>query len=318
MRQSPAVVPNETMTPPTIPSPLARRLLGRRGFLMGSALGATAALASMAEIAQAAGASPARRMSVIFIGHGSPMNALADNAFTRRLAAWGRELPRPTAILSVSAHWLSRGATGVTVQTRPKTIHDFGGFPQALFDIEYPAPGHPALAREAVGAVKQTPVIATEQWGLDHGTWTVLKHLYPKADVPVFQLSIDYDKPAAFHHAVGRDLAALRDQGVLVMGSGNVVHNLRATDRGTPDGLKASRPWAQSFDDAVKAALAGRDDRALIGYEKLEGASIAVATPDHYFPFLYALGAAAPGERAKTVYEGFQSGTLGMRCLQFG
>jgi len=136
--------------------------------------------------------------------------------------------------------------------------------------------------------------------------------------VPVFQLSIDYDKPAAFHHAVGRDLAALRDQGVLVMGSGNVVHNLRATDRGTPDGFKASRPWAQSFDEAVKAALAGRDDRALIGYEKLEGASTAVATPDHYFPFLYALGAAAPGERAKTVYEGFQSGTLSMRCLQFG
>ena len=318
MRQSPALVPNETMTPPTIPSPQATRLLGRRGFLMGAALGATAALASMAEIAHAAGASTARRMPVIFIGHGSPMNALADNAFTRRLAAWGRELPRPTAILSVSAHWLSRGATGVTVQTRPKTIHDFGGFPQALFDIEYPAPGHPALAREAVGAVKQTPVIATEQWGLDHGTWTVLKHLYPKADVPVFQLSIDYDKPAAFHHAVGRDLAALRDQGVLVMGSGNVVHNLRATDRGTPDGPKASRPWAQSFDDAVKAALAGRDDRALIGYQKLEGASTAVATPDHYFPFLYALGAAAPGERAKTVYEGFQSGTLGMRCLQFG
>jgi len=285
---------------------------------MGSALGATAALASMAEIAQAAGASTARRMPVIFIGHGSPMNALADNAFTRRLAAWGRELPRPTAILSVSAHWLSQGATGVTVQTRPKTIHDFGGFPQALFDIEYPAAGHPALARETIGVVKQTPVIATEQWGLDHGTWSVLKHLYPKADVPVFQLSIDYDKPAAFHHAVGRDLAALRDQGVLVMGSGNVVHNLRVTDRGTPDNPKASRPWAQSFDDAVKAALAGRDDRALIGYEKLEGASTAVATPDHYFPFLYALGAAAPGERAKTVYEGFQSGTLGMRCLQFG
>ncbi len=318
MRQSPALVPNETMTPPTIPSSLAARLLGRRGFLMGSALGATGALASMTEIAHAAGAAPARRMPVIFIGHGSPMNALADNAFTRRLAAWGRELPRPTAILSVSAHWLSQGATGVTVQTRPKTIHDFGGFPQALFDIEYPAAGHPALAREAIGAVKQTPVIATEQWGLDHGTWSVLKHLYPKADVPVFQLSIDYDKPAAFHHAVGRDLAALRDQGVLVMGSGNVVHNLRATDRGTPDGPKASRPWAQSFDDAVKAALAGRDDRALIGYEKLEGASTAVATPDHYFPFLYALGAAAPGERAKTVYEGFQSGTLGMRCLQFG
>ncbi|RQO64194.1 4,5-DOPA dioxygenase extradiol [Variovorax sp. KBW07] len=299
-------------TRPAMPEP------GRRGFLMGSALGATAALASLASFSHAAQGAPARRMPVVFIGHGTPMNAIADNAFTRRLSAWGRELPRPSAILSVSAHWLSRGATGVTVQERPKTIHDFGGFPQALFDVEYPAPGHPLLAREAIGVVKQTPVIATEQWGLDHGTWSVLKHLYPKADIPVFQLSIDYDKPAAFHYAVGRDLAALRDQGVLVMGSGNVVHNLRATDRGTADGPKASRPWAQSFDDAVKSALAGRDDRALVGYEKLEGASTAVATPDHYFPFLYALGAAGASERAKTVYEGFQSGTLSMRCLQFG
>ena len=292
--------------------------LGRRGFLLGSALGATTTLASLCSLSQAAAGAPSQRMPVIFIGHGSPMNALADNAFTRRLAAWGRELPRPSAILSVSAHWLSRGATGVGMQERPKTIHDFGGFPQALFDVEYPAPGHPALAREAVGAVTQTGVIGTQQWGLDHGTWTVLKHLYPKAEIPVFQLSIDYDKPAAFHYAIGRDLAALRDKGVLVMGSGNVVHNLRATDRGTPDGLTASRPWAQSFDDAVKAALAGRDDRALIAYEKLEGAATAVAMPDHYFPFLYALGAAGAGERPKTVYEGFQSGTLSMRCLQFG
>lgn len=204
------------------------------------------------------------------------------------------------------------------MQERPKTIHDFGGFPQALFDIEYPAPGHPALAREAIGTVKQAAVVGTQQWGLDHGTWTVLKHLYPKADIPVFQLSIDYDQPAAFHYAVGRDLAVLRSMGVLVMGSGNLVHNLRATDRGTPDGPVASRPWAQSFDDAVKAALAGRDDRALVGYERLAGASTAVATPDHYFPFLYALGAAGTGERAKTVYEGFQSGTLSMRCIQFG
>lgn len=286
----------------------------RRGFLKGSAMAATSMLASLA----CAAPSPARRMPVIFIGHGSPMNAISDNAFTQRLAAWGRELPPPTAVLSVSAHWLSRGATGVGVQERPKTIHDFGGFPQALFDVDYPAPGHPALAREALGAVKQAPVVATQQWGLDHGTWSVLRHLYPKANVPVFQLSIDYDKPAAFHYAVGRDLAVLREKGVLVMGSGNVVHNLRATDRGTPDALKATRPWAQSFDDAVKSALAGRDDRTLVAYEKIAGADTAVATPDHYYPFLYALGAAGATERAKTVYEGFQSGTLSMRCLQFG
>jgi 4,5-DOPA dioxygenase extradiol len=285
---------------------------------MASALGATAALASLATLSHAAAGAPARRMPVIFIGHGTPMNAIADNAFTRRLSAWGRELPPPTAILSVSAHWLSRGATGVGMQAKPKTIHDFGGFPQALFDVEYPAPGHPALAQETVGAVKQTPVIATEQWGLDHGTWSVLKHLYPKADVPVFQLSIDYDKPAAFHYAVGRDLAALRDKGVLVMGSGNVVHNLRATDRGVPEG-PATRPWAQSYDDAVKKALLARDDKRLIAWENLDASvNMAVPTPDHYFPFLYALGAAAPDEKPRMVFEGFHSGTLSMRCVQFG
>ncbi|MDI3383285.1 4,5-DOPA dioxygenase extradiol [Xenophilus aerolatus] len=307
------------MQPHLLPLPPSTELAWSRRRWVSSALGATAALAAMAANVHAAGTQgPQRRMPVIFIGHGSPMNALADNAFTRRLAEWGRALPRPSAILSVSAHWLSRGATGVGVQAQPRTIHDFGGFPQALFDVQYPAPGHPALARETAGAVRQTPVVATEQWGLDHGTWTVLRHLYPKADVPVFQLSIDYDKPPAFHYAVGRDLAALRDQGVLVMGSGNVVHNLRATDRATPDGRVASRPWAQSFDDAVKAALAGRDDRALLDHARLPGADMATAMPDHYYPFLYALGAAAPSERARTVYEGFQSGTLSMRCVQFG
>jgi len=284
-----------------------------------SALGATSALSTLSDLAQAAGGPrPQRRMPVIFVGHGSPMNAIQDNPFTQRLQAWGRELPPPTAILSVSAHWLSQGATGVGVQALPRTIHDFGGFPQALFDIQYPAPGHPALARETAALVKQTSVQATEQWGLDHGTWTVLKYLYPRADVPVFQLSIDYDQPAAFHYAVGRDLAALRDKGVLVMGSGNVVHNLRATDRGLPAAATASRPWAQQFDDAVKAALAGRDDQALIGYQKLPGAATAVATPDHYYPFLYALGAAGPTERARTVFESFHAGTLSMRCVQFG
>ncbi|MEJ8810219.1 4,5-DOPA dioxygenase extradiol [Variovorax ureilyticus] len=257
-------------------------------------------------------------MPTIFIGHGSPMNALRDNEFTRRLVAWGKALPAPTAILSVSAHWLTQGVTGVGIQERPKTIHDFGGFPQALFDIEYPAPGHPAIARLAAGLVTQGRVVTTQQWGLDHGTWTVLKYLYPKADVPVFQLSVDYDRPAAFHYAVGRELAALRDKGVLILGSGNIVHNLRATDRGVPDAPSASRPWAQSFDDAVKSALRGRDDKALIDFDKLEGASVAVATPDHYYPFLYPLGAAGSGERAQTIYEGFQSGTLSMRCVQFG
>jgi 4,5-DOPA dioxygenase extradiol len=294
----------------------------RRGFLLNTAtLSAGAALATLSTIsslAHAAGGAAKVRMPVIFIGHGTPMNAVRQSAFTRRLSTWGRELPRPTAILSVSAHWLSRGATGVGIQERPKTIHDFGGFPQELFDVQYPAPGHPELAREVASLVRQTRVTPTQQWGLDHGTWTVLKHLYPKADVPVFQLSIDYDKPAAFHYALGQELAALRDKGVLILGSGNVVHNLRATDRGVPDGMKASRAWAQSFDEAVKSALAERDHAALQNYAKLEGAATAVATPDHYFPFLYALGAGGAQQAPKTVHEGFQSGTISMRCVQFG
>lgn len=295
-------------------------LSSRRHFLTrASTLSALAATTTLARLAEAQTThTPARRMPVIFIGHGSPMNALRDTAFTRRLAQWGKELPKPAAILSVSAHWLSRGATGVNIQQRPRTIHDFGGFPQALHDMQYPAPGHPVLAREAAAAVKQTQVIPTDQWGLDHGTWTVLKHLYPQADIPVFQLSIDYDRPANFHHAVGRDLAALRDKGVLVLGSGNVAHNLRMTDRDVGDTASASRPWAQSFDDAVQKALAGRDDAALLAYQRLPGAQTAVATPDHYYPFLYSVGAAAPSEKAQTIFEGFQSGTISMRCLQFG
>ncbi len=294
----------------------------RRRWLQGTgawaAVTALQTLGTQVHAQTARNARPQRRMPVIFIGHGSPMNAISDSAFTRRLARWGQELPRPSAILSVSAHWLTRGTTAIDVQTRPKTIYDFSGFPAALTGISYPAPGDPARARQAAALVKQAKVVATQDWGLDHGTWTVLHHLYPRADIPVFQLSVDYDQPAAFHRAVGRDLAALRDSGVLILGSGNVAHNLRATDRGRPDGVMASRPWAQAFDNAVQQALAERDDAALTAYAKLPGADVAVATPDHYYPFMYALGAAVPQERPKTIYEGFQSGTISMRCVQFG
>jgi len=293
-----------------------RRLL--EAALPVAALGA---LSAVAELAAARTESAVQRMPVLFIGHGSPMNAIQDNAFTRFLGGWPAKLARPKAILVISAHWLTPGATAVGVQANPKTIHDFGGFPKALFDMQYPAPGAPEFAREAASVVHRAKVLPTEEWGLDHGTWTVLHHLYPGADVPVFQLSIDYDKPASFHHAVGRELAALRERGVLIVGSGNVVHNLRATDR--IEGLTptASRAWAQTFDDAVKSALASRDDMALVNYARLGGdaAATAVQTPDRYFPFLYALGASdSLSERAVSVFEGFQAGTLSMRCVQFG
>ncbi|MEZ5646268.1 MAG: 4,5-DOPA dioxygenase extradiol [Burkholderiaceae bacterium] len=297
--------------------------LSRRHILHHAALSASVgALGSLALSLRAeAGsppAAPVERMPVLFIGHGSPMNAISENGFTRALNQWGRRLPRPTAILVVSAHWLTDGVTGVTVNERPPTIHDFGGFPKALHEMQYPASGHPALARKTALQIRSGRAVATDAWGLDHGTWTVLHHLYPGAPVPVFQVSIDYSRDAAFHHAVGRELGALRELGVLIVGSGNVVHNLRATDRGTPEAATASRPWAWNFDAAVKKALDGGDTRALLAYERLDrDAQMAVPTPDHYWPFLYALGASGGRSAPTHVFEGFHSGTLSMRCLQW-
>ncbi len=256
-------------------------------------------------------------MPVLFIGHGSPMNAIRNNGFTQALGVWGARLPRPTAILVVSAHWLTRGTTGVTMQAKPPTIHDFSGFPPALHQMQYPAPGHPALAEAAMQLMKTGKAAPSNDWGLDHGTWTVLHHLYPKADVPVFQVSIDYNQGGAYHLAVGRELAALREQGVLIVGSGNIVHNLRATVRDAPDSVMAAREWAQQFDDVAKAALAARDAQALAQYRDLHvSATMAVPTPDHYWPLLYAVGAAG-AVAPTTVFEGFQGGTISMRCLQF-
>ncbi len=274
---------------------------------------------SLADLAQAQNRSTTRRMPVIFVGHGSPMNAIQGNRFTKHLAAWGASLPKPTAILSISAHWLTPGMTAVDVQDRPRTIHDFGGFPQALYDITYPAPGSQEFAREAKALIRHGAVKPSSDWGIDHGTWTVLHHMFPKADIPVFQLSIDYDRAGLYHYTIGRELSALRDKGVLIMGSGNIVHNLRQIDRAAgADRLQATRPWAQAFDATVKKALDARDDQRLINYMRLDdSAAIAVPTPDHYFPFLYALGAAGKNEKVRSVFEGFQAGTLSMRCVQF-
>lgn len=296
---------------------ISRLMSTRRTFLESTS--ATALVTALLGMTSARAASPPRPQPVLFIGHGSPMNALSDNSFTRALSAWGQRLQRPRAILVVSAHWLTRGATGVTINEAPPTIHDFGGFPAELHAMQYSAPGHPEFAKAAAALLKTGPSIPTTQWGLDHGTWTVLHHLFPKADVPVFQVSIDYDKQGGHHFAVGRELRALRAQGVLIVGSGNIVHNLRATDRGTPESTEASRDWAQAFDDAVKVALNRRDDAALLDYLSLDAsARMAVPTPDHYWPLLYSLGAADDKTTPKHVFEAFHSGTLSMRCLQFG
>ncbi|MFC7461047.1 4,5-DOPA dioxygenase extradiol [Hydrogenophaga defluvii] len=296
-----------------------RRILGASALALLSALQHKLAAAAPAQTP--AQANTPGSMPVLMIGHGSPMNALRNNPFTKTLTQWGKDLPRPKAILVVSAHWLTPGSIMVQSSVKPPTIHDFSGFPAELHAMQYPAKGAPEFATKAAGLLQSAgaQASATQQWGFDHGTWTVLKWLYPGADVPVFQVSIDYDKPGRFHYLVGKELAALRKQGVLIVGSGNIVHNLRATDREFPEGLAASQSWARDFDEFAKHALNTRNDGALIDFH-LQGsaARMAVPTPDHYWPLLYALGAAKEDEKPRHVFEGFHSGTLSMRCLQWG
>jgi 4,5-DOPA dioxygenase extradiol len=296
----------------------------RRILLAGATLAALPMTSVGAGAAQSASTNPmasrsASRLPVVFVGHGSPMNIVADNAFTKTLGAWGRDLGKPKAILMVSAHWLTEREVQVSTTATPETIYDFYGFPQVLYTLKYAAPGAPDIARLAAG--KLAPRVAGEdrERGLDHGAWSVLRHMYPQADVPVFQLSIDITKPGSYHHAIGRALAPIRDENVLIIGSGNIVHNLRATMRGAPDSPHGLTPWAEEFDVRAKAAIDSGDAPALMAYEKLTpGALTAVPFPDHYFPLLYAMGAVQGAEPVKHVYEGFQAGTLSMRCIQWG
>jgi 4,5-DOPA dioxygenase extradiol len=300
----------------------------RRLFVTGSVAGTVAALTGWLRLANAESPPPAAadgrpaikgRAPVIFVGHGSPMNVLADNAFTRRLRAWGFAIGQPRAILVVSAHWLTEGDVQVSTTDRPATIHDFGGFPAALHARRYPAPGAPAAAQRALGLMSPHRVVADPIRGLDHGAWSVLIHLYPAADVPVFQVSIAMNRPGAYQHSIGRALAALRDEGVLIVGSGNIVHNLRATMPGQADSAHGLQTWAEEFDQRVKAALEAGDWRALADYERLSAFALqAVPYPDHYYPLLSAVGAAQQGEGANAIFEGFQAGTLSMRCVQWG
>ncbi len=226
------------------------------------------------------------KMPVLFVGHGSPMNAIEDNEFSRSWKAMAKTIPMPKAILFVSAHWLTRG-TLVTAMQKPKTIHDFGGFPKALFDAEYPAPGNPELAKELISTIKKTNVLADEKWGLDHGTWSVALPMYPQANIPTLQLSIDYYQPASYQYELAKELASLRKKGVLIIGSGNMVHNLGMGDFGMPD---KGFDWAVEMNEIFKKHITEGNHRALIDYEKLgKAAALAIPTPDHYFPLLYSL-----------------------------
>jgi 4,5-DOPA dioxygenase extradiol len=255
------------------------------------------------------------RMPALFVGHGSPMNTLERNGYTEAWSAFGRQLPRPKAILAVSAHWYF-GATAVTAMPRPRTIHDFYGFPQALFDFNYPAPGDPGLAGEIVETVKPEWVgLDRDQWGLDHGTWSVLAHLYPDADIPVVQLSINALRPLDYHLDLARRLAPLRERGVMVLASGNVVHNLRRLQWNQPD---LAYDWAERFDDAVAEQLARDPGDALKLLEHPDYA-LAVPTPDHFVPLLYVAGlAAAAGVSPEPLVRGYAMGSISMTCYGIG
>lgn len=257
-----------------------------------------------------------QRMPVVFIGHGSPMNTLADNEYTRTWRALGARLPKPQAILAVSAHWYVAD-TAVTAMAQPKTIHDFYGFPPELFAYQYRAAGDPGLAQRVCGLLPHIEVQRdVSGWGLDHGTWSVLAHLYPDADVPVIQLSIDGTKPAPFHFDVGRRLAPLRDAGVLILGSGNVVHNLRVMRR-TSDAEALA--WAVEFNDKLRERLLARDIDAICNPMQFgDAARLAIPTPEHYLPLLYAAGAAHAEDSIEVLADGIDLGSISMLSVGYG
>lgn len=258
------------------------------------------------------------RMPVLFIGHGSPMNGIQHNEFSSYWQKLGKELPVPQAVLVVSAHWLTTG-TQITATNVPKTIHDFGGFPEELYKVQYPAPGDPVLAKETQELVKSTHIGLDHDWGLDHGAWTVVKWMYPDANIPVLQLSIDYSKPAAYHYNLSRELIALRKKGVLIIGSGNMVHNLRMIAWDKFDVPNYGYDWAIEMHELFKNKIMDRDDKALIQYESLSrSAKLAIPTPDHYYPLLYTLGLKDNRDEIFFFNDKLVAGSLNMTSVKFG
>lgn len=255
-------------------------------------------------------------LPAIFFGHGNPMNALLTNSYTEAWARIGQHMPKPKAILSISAHWFVPG-TGVTISTSPRTIHDFGGFPEQLFQVQYPAQGDPALARRVQGLLAPLEVNLDDSWGLDHGTWSVLRHVYPEADVPIVQLSIDETRPPLFHFEIGRKLAPLREEGVLIVGSGNLVHNLHAYAWGRHN--ENPYDWAVEFEAEAKEMMLAGEFKPLIDYERLGArAMLSIPTPDHYLPLLYVLSTQQAGESIRFPVEGVDGGSISMLAVQVG
>lgn len=266
--------------------------MNRKDFLqklgLAAAAGVTMKLNSLGQLVEPFGTS--EKMPVLFVGHGSPMNAIEENRFTKQMNALGSSLERPNAILMISAHWETKG-TFVTAQDTPPTIHDFGGFPQALFDSQYPAPGSQWLEDETIKAITSTNVSASEEWGLDHGAWSVLKNVYPNADIPVIQLSLDYSQGPQYHYDLAKQLAGLRTKGVLIMGSGNMVHNLGRVSLKSRDFNESyGFDWAIEANDTFKKLITSKEHSSLINYKDLGNAiKLAVPTPEHYLPLLYTL-----------------------------
>lgn len=262
--------------------------------------------------------SSTQKMPVLFLGHGSPMNAIEENEFVKGFRNIANEIPKPNAILCISAHWETRG-TFVTAMEKPKTIHDFGGFPKELFEVQYPAPGNPDLAKETKYLVKKTEVGLDDKWGLDHGAWSVIKHLYPKADIPVIQMSLDYKQTPQYHYELAQEIKSLRDKGVLIIGSGNMVHNLRmlAWDKLNAD--EYGFDWAFEANEKMKKFILSGDHRQLIDFRSQGKAfDLAIPTPEHYLPLLYSLALQEKNEEVKLFNDKAVAGSLSMTSVKIG
>jgi len=261
--------------------------------------------------------STTKKMPLLFLGHGSPMNAIEDNAFVQGFINVGKAIEKPKAILCISAHWETKG-TFVTAMEHPRTIHDFGGFPRELFNVQYPAPGSPTLAQETKNIVQKTVIELDTHWGLDHGAWSIIKHLYPNADVPVIQMSIDYTKPAQYHFELAKELAILRTKGILIVGSGNMVHNLRMVAWDKLKGDPFAFDWAMEANEKMKSFILNENFQSLIDYDKQGKAfDLAIPTPEHYLPLIYTLALKHKTDSISLFNDLPVGGSLSMTSVKF-
>jgi 4,5-DOPA dioxygenase extradiol len=256
------------------------------------------------------------RAPLLFVGHGSPMNAIKVNTYTKKWQELGNTLQKPNAILCISAHWVTFGKTSVSTAVKPETIHDFGGFPEALFQVQYPSPGAPEIAHDLISLVNTPKIEAEPNYGLDHGTWSILKPMYPLANIPVFQLSIDYSRPPQFHFELGQQLLKLREKGVMIIGSGNVVHNLEKLNFRNPSAQPSD--WAIEFDTIISEAISASDYKKVVQFRDLGAlATLAHPTYDHFLPLMFILGLVQPTDKITYFNSSFDMGTIGMRSMIF-